>query len=71
VTACVRLAAEQLTPGEAELIDEQLIRDTRLLGKADELIERIRALVRDGLQKMIFAVSNETNWRLADEFSGR
>jgi hypothetical protein len=71
VTACVRLAAEQLTLGEAELIDEQLIRDTRLLGKADELIKRIRALVRDGLQKMTFAVSNETSWRLADEFSGR
>jgi 5,10-methylenetetrahydromethanopterin reductase len=57
--------------GEAEPIDEQLIRDSRLVGTADELIERIRALEleRDRLQAMIFAVSNETKWWLADEFS--
>ena len=69
MTACLRLAAEQPALGEAELIAEQLIRDTRLLGTADEAIERIRALERDRPQNMIFAVSNETNWRLADDFS--
>jgi hypothetical protein len=69
LTACLRLAAEQLAQGEAEPIAEQLIRDTRLLGTADESIECVRALARDALQRMIFAVSNETNWRLADEFS--
>jgi 5,10-methylenetetrahydromethanopterin reductase len=58
-----------LHPGEAELIDEQLIRDTCLVGTADELIERIRALEREGLQEMVFAVGNETKWRLAEEFS--
>ena len=31
-------------PGEAELIDAQLIRDTCLVGTADELVERIREL---------------------------
>lgn len=58
-----------LHPGEAELIDEQLIRDTCLVGTADELVERIRALESDGLQEMIFAVGNATKWRLAEEFS--
>jgi 5,10-methylenetetrahydromethanopterin reductase len=58
-----------LHPGEAALIDEQLIRDTCLVGSADELIERIRALERDGLQEMVFAVGNETKWRLAEEFA--
>jgi alkanesulfonate monooxygenase SsuD/methylene tetrahydromethanopterin reductase-like flavin-dependent oxidoreductase (luciferase family) len=58
-----------LHPGEAELIDEQLIRDTCLVGTADELVERIRSLERDGLQEMVFAVGNTTKWRLAEEFS--
>jgi hypothetical protein len=58
-----------LHPGEAELIDEQLIRDVCLVGTPDELIERIRGLERDGLQEMVFAVGNETKWRLAEEFS--
>jgi 5,10-methylenetetrahydromethanopterin reductase len=58
-----------LHPGEAALIDEQLIRDTCLVGTADELIEQIRGLEKDGLQEMVFAVGNETKWRLAEEFS--
>jgi hypothetical protein len=69
LTACPRLAAEQPALDEAEMIDEQLIRDTRLAGTADELTERIRTLAPDALQEMISAVSNETNRRLADEFS--
>lgn len=58
-----------LHPGEAELIDEQLIRDTCLVGTADELVERIRGLERDGLEEVVIAVGNETKWRLAEEFS--
>jgi 5,10-methylenetetrahydromethanopterin reductase len=58
-----------LHPGEAELIDEQLIRDVCLVGTPGELIERIRGLEQDGLQEMIFAVGNETKWRLAEEFA--
>jgi 5,10-methylenetetrahydromethanopterin reductase len=59
----------ELHPGEAELIDEQLIRDVCLVGTADELIERIQGLERDGLQEMVFAVGNTAKWRLAEEFS--
>ena len=58
-----------LHPGEAELIDEQLIRDTCLVGTADALIDQIRALEQDGLQELIFAVGNETKWQLAESFS--
>ena len=56
-------------PGEAELIDEQLIRETCVIGTPDEVIERIRALEQDGLQEMVFAVGNETKWRLAEAFA--
>ena len=58
-----------LHPGEAELIDEQLIRDTCLVGTADELIEQIRGLEQDGLQEMIFAVGSAAKWRLAEDFA--
>jgi 5,10-methylenetetrahydromethanopterin reductase len=58
-----------LHPGEAALIDEQLIREVCLVGTPDELIERIRGLERDGLQEMMFGVGNETKWRLAEDFA--
>jgi alkanesulfonate monooxygenase SsuD/methylene tetrahydromethanopterin reductase-like flavin-dependent oxidoreductase (luciferase family) len=58
----------RLHPGEAELIDEQLIRDTCLIGEPEELIERIRQLEADGLQELIFAVGTEAKWRLAEDF---
>jgi 5,10-methylenetetrahydromethanopterin reductase len=58
-----------LHPGEATLIDEQLLRDVCLVGTPDELIERIRGLERDGLQEMMFGVGNETKWRLAEDFA--
>jgi alkanesulfonate monooxygenase SsuD/methylene tetrahydromethanopterin reductase-like flavin-dependent oxidoreductase (luciferase family) len=58
-----------LHPGEAELIDEPLIREMCLVGTPDELIERIRGLERDGLQEMVFGVGNETKWRLAEDFA--
>jgi alkanesulfonate monooxygenase SsuD/methylene tetrahydromethanopterin reductase-like flavin-dependent oxidoreductase (luciferase family) len=60
-----------LHPGEAELIDERLIRDTCLVGTADELVEQIRALERDGLQEMVFAVGNAGKWRFAESFARR
>jgi 5,10-methylenetetrahydromethanopterin reductase len=59
----------KLHPGEAELIDAQLIRDTCLVGTPDELIERIRELERDGLQELTFATGNASKWRLADDFA--
>ena len=59
----------QLHPGEADLIDAQLIRDTCLVGTADELAERIRALEQDGLQELIFAVGTAAKWQVAEEFA--
>lgn len=59
----------QLHPGEAALIDEQLIRDTCLVGTADELVERIRQLESDGLQELILASGNDFKWRLAADFA--
>ena len=59
----------KLHPGEAALIDARLIRDTCLVGTADELIERIRVLANDGLDELIFAVGNEAKWQLAEEFA--
>jgi alkanesulfonate monooxygenase SsuD/methylene tetrahydromethanopterin reductase-like flavin-dependent oxidoreductase (luciferase family) len=59
----------KLHPGEAELIDAQLIRDTCLVGTPAELIERIRELERDGLQELTFATGNAAKWRLAEDFA--
>ena len=59
----------KLHPGEAELIDAQLIRDTCLVGTPDELIARIRELERDGLQELTFATGNAAKWRLAEDFA--
>jgi 5,10-methylenetetrahydromethanopterin reductase len=59
----------KLHPGEAPLIDAQLIRDTCLVGTADELVERVRALANDGLDELIFAVGNDAKWQLAEDFA--
>ena len=59
----------KLHPGEAELIDTELIRDTCLVGTPDELVERIRQLETDGLEELIFATGNNAIWRLADDFA--
>lgn len=58
-----------LHPGEAELIDAGLIRDTCLVGTADELVARIRQLARDGLQELMFASGTAAKWRLAEDFA--
>lgn len=60
-----------LHPGEAELIDAELIRATCLVGSADELIEQIRELERQGLQELMFATGVDEKWRMAEEFSRR
>ncbi|MBV9252533.1 MAG: LLM class flavin-dependent oxidoreductase [Acetobacteraceae bacterium] len=51
---------------EAELIDEQLIRDTCLVGTPDELREQIRGLEQEGLRELIFAVGTRAKWQLAE-----
>jgi 5,10-methylenetetrahydromethanopterin reductase len=59
----------RLHPGEAELIDAQLIRDTCLVDTADELVERLRALEAEGLEELMFASGNSAKWRLAEDFA--
>lgn len=58
-----------LHPGEAELIDEKLIRATCLVGTADELVEQIRELERQGLQELIFATGVDEKWGQAEAFA--
>ncbi len=58
-----------LHPGEAELIDAELIRATCLVGEADELIERIRELERGGLRELMFATGVDEKWRFSEEFA--
>lgn len=58
-----------LHPGEAELIDANLIRATCLVGTADALVEHIRELERQGLQELMFAIGVEEKWRVAEAFA--
>jgi len=58
-----------LHPGEAELIDDDLIRATCLVGTPDELIGQIRELENDGLQELMFATGSDEKWQMALDFS--
>jgi len=58
-----------LHPGEAELIDADLIRATCLVGVADDLVEQIQALEAEGLQEIMFATGVEAKWRFAEDFA--
>jgi alkanesulfonate monooxygenase SsuD/methylene tetrahydromethanopterin reductase-like flavin-dependent oxidoreductase (luciferase family) len=58
-----------LHPGEAALIDAQLIRDTCLVGTAGALIEHIRGLEQDGLRELVFAVGTAAKSQLAEDFA--
>ena len=60
-----------LHPGESELIDAELIRATCLVGVADELVDQIRELERQGLQELMFATGVDEKWRFAEEFARR
>src|SRR6266542_6828479 len=60
-----------LHPGEAGLIDAELIRATCLVGEADELIERIRELERGGLRELMFATGVDDKWRFSEQFARR
>jgi 5,10-methylenetetrahydromethanopterin reductase len=60
-----------LHPGEAELIDAELIRATCLVGTADQLVEHVRELERQGLQELMFAAGNAEKWGVADAFARR
>ena len=56
-------------PGENELIDADLIRATCLVGTADELVERIRDLERQGLRELMFASGTGDKWAFAESFA--
>ena len=58
-----------LHPGEAELIDADLIRATCLVGTADELIAQIRELESQGLQELMFATGVDEKWAFAEAFA--
>jgi 5,10-methylenetetrahydromethanopterin reductase len=58
-----------LHPGEAELIDADLIRATCLVGTAEALVEQVRELERQGLQELMFATGVDEKWRLAEAFA--
>ncbi len=62
-------------PGEAELIDAELVRDTCLAGTAEELIERVQELERGGLRELMWATGTDEKWRfsrqLADQVMAR
>ena len=58
-----------LHPGEAELIDADLIRATCLVGTADEIIEQVRELERQGLQELMFATGVAEKWAFAERFA--
>ena len=60
-----------LHPGEAELIDADLIRATCLVGTADQLVEQVRELERQGLQELMFATGNPEKWGVAEAFARR
>jgi alkanesulfonate monooxygenase SsuD/methylene tetrahydromethanopterin reductase-like flavin-dependent oxidoreductase (luciferase family) len=59
----------RLHPGEAELIDAELIRDTCLVGTGPELSERIRQLDAEGLEELICATGSSAKLRLAEDFA--
>ena len=59
----------RLHPGEAALIDAELVRATCLVGSPDEIVERIRELEAEGLQEIMFATGVDEKWRFAEEFS--
>jgi alkanesulfonate monooxygenase SsuD/methylene tetrahydromethanopterin reductase-like flavin-dependent oxidoreductase (luciferase family) len=58
-----------LHPGEAELITPDLIRATCLVGTADELVEQVRELERQGLQELMYATGVDEKWRFAEAFA--
>jgi alkanesulfonate monooxygenase SsuD/methylene tetrahydromethanopterin reductase-like flavin-dependent oxidoreductase (luciferase family) len=60
-----------LHPGEAALIDAELIRATCIVGTADELVEQIRSLEQQGLQELMFATGIDEKWHVAEAFARR
>jgi alkanesulfonate monooxygenase SsuD/methylene tetrahydromethanopterin reductase-like flavin-dependent oxidoreductase (luciferase family) len=60
-----------LHPGEAELIDAELVRDTGLVGSPEEVIERIQELERGGLRELMWATGTDDKWRFSRDLADR
>jgi alkanesulfonate monooxygenase SsuD/methylene tetrahydromethanopterin reductase-like flavin-dependent oxidoreductase (luciferase family) len=58
-------------PGEAQLITPELIRATHLVGTADELVEELRELARQGLDELAFQLGTTVKYRFTEEFARR
>lgn len=58
-----------LPPEEAELVTEELVRATCLIGRPEELAERIRALERDGVQQLMFQPPVAHQFRILEDFA--
>jgi 5,10-methylenetetrahydromethanopterin reductase len=58
-----------LHPGEAELINADLIRATCLIGQPEEVVEQIQELERQGLQEIMWATATGGKWRFAEDFA--
>jgi 5,10-methylenetetrahydromethanopterin reductase len=58
-----------LHPGEAELIDADLIRATCMAGVAEDLVDQIKTLEAEGLQEIMFATGVSAKWRFAEDFA--
>jgi 5,10-methylenetetrahydromethanopterin reductase len=58
-------------PGEARLITPELLRATHLVGTAEELIEALRELDRQGLDELAFQLGTTAKYRFTEEFARR
>jgi alkanesulfonate monooxygenase SsuD/methylene tetrahydromethanopterin reductase-like flavin-dependent oxidoreductase (luciferase family) len=58
-----------LPPEEAELITEELVRATCLIGRPEELVEHFRGLEREGIAQFMFQPPVEYQFRIVENFS--
>ena len=60
-----------LHPGEAELLDANLVRDTGLVGSPDEVIERIKELELRRPPRDQWATGTDEKWTFSRAFADR
>ena len=58
-----------LLPGEAELVTEELVRATCLVGRAEEIVEHLRELERQGLRQVMFQPPAAHQFPMLENFS--
>jgi len=60
-----------LPPEEARLITPELVKAVCIAGRAEEVIERIRDLERQGLRHLMFLPPVEHQYRMIEDFSNK